>query len=237
MLMSHVMQWIYENFLYLLLLVATLYGCYWLSGHKETLRMKGWMAVVLAVVHTVIGVLCVKLFAFLESGDGGNMSLFGAVFFMPVFYFAGAKLAKRKVADVFDIFAVTMIFTLLCARLNCLFSGCCLGKPIPGTEHTWPTRQAELVYYAVLLIFLWRKVGKPGFSGKVYPIYMMSYGIFRFIVEWFRETTNPVAFFHISHIWALVSTVVGAGIYIWLRKHPINQTGKKSGRKNKEEKK
>ena len=130
-----------------------------------------------------------------------------------------------------------MIFTLLCARLNCLFSGCCLGKPIPGTEHTWPTRQAELVYYAVLLIFLWRKVGKPGFSGKVYPIYMMSYGIFRFIVEWFRETTNPVAFFHISHIWALVSIAVGAGIYIWLRKHPINQTGKKSGRKNKEEKK
>lgn len=228
--------WINENFLYILLAVATIYGCYWLSQYKETLRMKGWMAIPLAILHTALGVLCVTAFAFLESGDGGNMSLFGAVFFMPVLYFAGAKLTGRKVADVFDIFAVTMIFTLMCARVNCLIGGCCLGKCIPGTEWRWPTRQLELVFYAVLLIYLWNKVGKPGFSGKVYPIYMMAYGAFRFIVEWFRETDNPIGFFHISHIWALVSVAVGAGIYIYVFKNPKHRAGGKKARKTKEEK-
>lgn len=228
--------WLHEKFLYLLLAVATAYGCFWLGQYKEKLGMKGWMAIVFAILHTLVGVLCVKLFAFLESGEGGGMSLFGAVFFMPVIYFAGAKLTKRRVADVFDIFAITMIFTLLCARVNCLVSGCCLGKLIPGTEIRWPTREAEVGFYVVLLAVLFRMVGKPKHSGKIYPIYMMAYGVFRFIVEWFRETSNPVAFFHISHIWALVSIVVGAVIYSKLSQSPQHRGGKKPLRNKKEEK-
>ena len=47
------------------------------------------------------------------------MSIFGAVFFMPVGYYLGAKLFRRPLADVFDIFAVPMIFTLFCSRINC----------------------------------------------------------------------------------------------------------------------
>lgn len=40
-----------------------------------------WYAVlILSVLHTAIGVCSVKVFAFLESGDIGNMSLFGGVF-------------------------------------------------------------------------------------------------------------------------------------------------------------
>ena len=227
--------WINENFLYILLGVATLYGCFWLSGHQGRLEIKGWMAILLAILHTALGVLCVTFFAFLESGDGGKMSLFGAVFFMPLLYIAGAKLFKRKIADVIDVFAVTMIFTLMCARINCLIGGCCLGKCIPGTDVRWPTRELELAFYAVILIFLWSRGERFGFFGKVYPIYMMAYGTFRFIVEFFRETEHPIGIFHISHIWALVSVVTGAGLYIYFFKNP-DRKGKKV-RKTKEEKK
>lgn len=227
--------WFNKYFLYLLLGVATVYGYFWLSQHRSRLRIGEGTAIGLAVLHTVVGVLCVKLFAFLESGDGGNMSLFGAVFFMPVFYFLGAKLTKRDVADVFDTFAIPMIFTLLCARVNCLVGGCCLGKPIPGTTLLWPTRELELAFYAILLIVLTRK-GMAKRAGQIYPIYMMAYGIFRFIVEWFRQTTNPVSFFHISHIWALISIVIGAGIYHQLKKDPKHRSGTKPSRKSKEEK-
>ena len=61
-----------------------------------------------AVLHTLIGVLSVKIFAFLETGFNpdslGNMSLFGGVFFMPVLYFISAKVSKRNIKTVFDIF-------------------------------------------------------------------------------------------------------------------------------------
>ena len=208
--------------LYLLLAVATVFGYLWLSQYKEKLRINEWMALVLSVAHTIVGVLCVKLFAFLESGSGGGMSLYGAVFFLPVIYFAGAKWTKRKVSDVFDIFAICTICTLLCARFNCIMAGCCLGSVIPGTETLrWPTRELEILFYIILFLSLRNKVCKKKYGGLIYPIYMIAYGSFRFVVEFFRESEHDYGWFHISHIWSLVAIAAGAGIYYWLSKKPI----------------
>ena len=203
--------------LYFLLAIATTFGFFWLSQFKEKLQIKEWMALVLSVVHTLIGVLCVKLFAFLESGDGGGMSLYGAVFFLPIIYFIGAKVSKRKIADVFDIFTICTVCTLLCARFNCILAGCCLGSVISGTEAVrWPTRELEILFYFVLFLFLRNKVCKKKYSGLIYPIYMMAYGSFRFVVEFFRESSHDYGWFHISHIWSLVAIAAGAGVYYWL---------------------
>ena len=119
--------------------------------------MKWYVAFCLSILHVAYGVFCVKAFAVLEGNpiSNGAMSLFGAVFFMPVAYWLGAKLTKRDVAEVFDIFAPCMIFTLLCARVNCLFAGCCQGRLIPGMEPwRFPTRELELVFYIVFLAIL-----------------------------------------------------------------------------------
>ena len=89
--------------------------------------MKWYAALPISICHTLYGVLTVTVFAFLETGFDsnslGNMSLFGGVFFMPLAYWLGAKLSKRKMADVFDIFTICMIFTLMCARINCIIAG------------------------------------------------------------------------------------------------------------------
>lgn len=218
--------WFNRNILWIVLAVATIFGYFWLSSHKQKLRIGEGMALLLAVVHTLVGVICVKAFAFLEGAGAGSMSLFGAVFFMPAFYFAGAKLTKRSAADVFDIFVILIIFTLMCSRFNCLAGGCCLGSIIPGTENLrWPNRELEIGFYLVLLAWLGKKVGKSQYSGKIYPMYMMAYGVFRFIVEWFRESETLVGFFHISHIWALVS--IGVGAYIYRKLSEVKQNDSK----------
>ncbi len=200
----------------LLLLLGTVFDIWWLLLYKDRLRIKWYAAVLLAAVHTVCGVLCVKAFAIAESGFDmskvGNMSLFGGVFIMPLFYFAGAKLFKRPSADVFDIFSVCMIFTLLCARINCVISGCCLGRFIPGTHLRWPTREAEIVFYMVLLVVLIKQIRSGRSRGLIYPLYMSAYGAFRFVDECFR-TSDGGHFFHLAHIWALISLFAGLSIY------------------------
>ena len=209
--------WLYANRLYLLLAVATVFGYFWLSQFKERLKFKEWTLLLCSVVHTVIGVLLVKLFAFLESGVRGGMSLYGAVFFLPIVYFVFAKLTKRRVSDVFDIFTVNTVVTLLCARINCILANCCIGAVIPGTSGLrWPTREAEIVFYIVLYIVLRSKVKNARYRGKIYPIYMMSYGVFRFIIEWLRESHIVFGVVHISHIWSLVAITAGACIYYTL---------------------
>ena len=210
-----------EYRLYLILAVATVFGYFWISQFKDKLRIKEWMVFIISVLHTFVGVICVKLFAFLESGSDG-MSLYGAIFFLPIIYYVCTKLTKRSVADVFDIFTVCTAMTLLFSRFNCLMAGCCKGLIIPGTEAMqFPTREAEMLFYIVLYIILRKKVCKQKYSGKIYPYYMISYGIFRFVVEFFRESEMKFGWFHISHIWSLLSIAIGvASIYL------INQNNK-----------
>lgn len=210
--MGLVRGWIIENTLYILLALATLASYLWLMYFRKRLSMSGLAAFGLALLHTVLGLLSVKLFAFLENGEGG-MSLFGGVFFMPLFYLAGAKLTKRNFAEVADVFTVCMPITLLFARINCLVGGCCYGIPFFGSaEQRWPTRQLEIVFYLLFALWLGRRVLQNKTHGAAYPIYMMTYGVFRFIIEFLRA--NPALWgpFHIAHVWALLSALVGAAL-------------------------
>lgn len=208
--------WLGEHSLVLLLAAGTIFTFCWLLVCREKLSLKWPAALILAVLHTIAGVFCVKVFAVAEYGFDlsrvGNMSLFGGVFFMPVFYFLGAKLFKRKVADVFDVFAICMIFTVMCARIGCIVSGCCRGLPISGTGLYWPTREAEIVFYIVFLILTVRKSKAPAAGGRIYPLYMATYGLFRFICEWFRAS-DSIYPFHLAHFWALLSLCIGVSIY------------------------
>lgn len=208
--------------LYIILAIATAVSFLWLTFFRKELRAKWYALLIIAVLHTAVGVVCVKVFALFEGligpGETGNLSLYGGVFLMPLFYYLGSKLFKRDTKTVFDIFTFPLVFTLFMSRFNCLFNGCCLGIEIPGTTFRVPTRETEMVFYIILLIILDRKVVKKRFDGMVYPIYMLSYGVFRFIIEWFRESTHLFGVFHISHFWSILSAVIGLIFILILRK-------------------
>lgn len=217
-----VVEWLDANKLIVLLTIGTLFAFGWLFALRERLHMKWYVAIPIAILHTLIGVLSVKIFAFMETGFAldslGNMSLFGGVFFMPLVYWAGAKLTKRNLGLVCDLLTPCMIFTVMCARVNCILSGCCFGLPIPGMNGLrWPTREAELVFYLVLLVLLVRKVWRSQTHGEIYPLYMASYGAFRFVVEFFRYQEYSLGIFHLSHLWAAVSFAIGLSIYVELQ--------------------
>ena len=220
--------------LLLLLLAGTAFTFVWTMINRDKLRFKWYAAAPLAILHTIFGVAAVIAFAELENigkpHDFGMLSLFGAIFFMPVFYFLLAKLTKRKTADVFDVFTVSMVFTLLCSRINCLFAGCCLGKCVSGADGPrWPTREIEIGFYVVILTLMILRILRKKNYGEIYPLYMVSYGIFRFVIEFFREPLQSSdSIFHLSHLWAILSVCIGLSIYLEVKnKHSKNLGGKK----------
>lgn len=226
------LTWLSDHALILLLGCGTLFNVYWLHRCRERLHLRWLSVLLLSVLHTVLGVLSVKVFALFETGNFSNMSLFGGVFFMPLFYWGVAKLAKQKAADVFDVFTICLVFTLMCARLNCIVSGCCLGAhiPIEGLTHLrFPTRELELLFYVLLLSRLWRKVLSGSARGMIYPIYMISYGIFRFVTETLRVSNRTDSILHISHLWALLSLGIGISIYGELQKKEKKTGGRRNG--------
>ena len=220
--MEIVFAFLNENSLYFLLFAGGLGTFFWLLTFRKRIR-SGWFPILLlSVLHIVFGVLSVKLFAFLESPSekfGSSMSLFGAVFFMPCLYYTGSKIFKRDTRQVFDLFTVPLVFTLACARVNCLLTGCCKGMIIPfvrdGTVR-WPTREAELLFYAVFLSLIIIRISRNRSNGEIYPIYLLSYGLFRFFVEGFRESSAK-SVFHMAHFWAVIAVCAGAAFYFEIR--------------------
>lgn len=235
--MSEIIGWITEHLLWVLLAIGTAFSICWLMHFRDELEISRIKVVLISILHTLYGVLTVKLFALIETGfdpdSVGNMSLFGAVAFMPAGYFLVSAVTKKKPSKVFDIFTICLLFTLMCARIGCIIRGCCEGRFIAGTEFRYPTREIEIVFYIVMLAVLGRKVLNKEGKGTIYPIYMIAYGIFRFIEEWFRTSSN-MYMFHKAHIWALLSLSIGLSIYFELstkqsRKERIDKGGSKHG--------
>ena len=208
-----------------MLSAATVFTATWLVLMHRRLDVNPAVSVLLAVLAVVYGMLCVKGFAIIEGDGAGAMSLFGVVFFMPVALFAGAKIFKRSMGEVFDIFTVPMVFTVMLARCNCLHAGCCLGRHMFHTAMRWPTRELEIVFYLVFLALIIPRVWKGTAKGQVYPLYMAVYGAFRAVIECFRES-NSGTLLHIAHVWAFLALTLGLSIYI-----ELNNRVKKKSRK------
>ena len=142
------------------------------------------------------------------------MRLFGAVFILPLFYYYGAKLFKRNTAAVMDISAVCLTIGLIFGRLDCLAGGCCAGMRFPIGSLHWLLREIELLYYGVFLLHYCPRIRQGKTHGEVYTVFMITYGILRFILEWFRvEFTTSIGVLHLAHIWALICFMLGLSVY------------------------
>lgn len=210
-----------NNLLYILLSICFL-SCFFILSHfRDRLSISTCKIFIVSLLHTISGVLCVKLFAGIENfGNPFNsgMSLFGSIFFLPIFYFILAKLLNKRAKDIFDIFTLCLISALLIVRFNCIIQGCCRGIFLPNSDTVrFPTREIEIVFHIIIFIYFFIKIKKPHIRGDIYPQYMIFYGGFRFIEEFFRA--NKVIMLnhiHLSHIWAVVCFVVGLSFYLEL---------------------
>lgn len=217
--MNVVVSFFHAHALWVLLCIATLSSFLWILRFKAKLKLTWYDSLILAVVHTLVGVAAVKVFAFLESiGEPvkGNMSLFGAVFALPLFYLAGSLIFKRKKEDVFDVLTLATVITLFMARINCFIGGCCLGIELANGSRV-PTRELELLFYFILFNVLYVLISKGRLYGRAYPLFMLSYGAFRFVTEFFRESERIyLGAFHLAHLWALISLIIGLCFFIIL---------------------
>lgn len=207
--------------LMILLLIATIINFVWLYLNRKEIKMNVFIITLFSLIHTIIGVIFVSLFAYIESGFNkdsiGNISLFGGIFLMPLIYFLYSLIRKVKISKAFDIFTISLISTLFCARINCLVSGCCKGIYFFNSDFRFPYRELELTYYLIFIVIFIKDIYKGKTNGLVYPLYLLSYGIFRFLFEFFRESNSSNSIFHIAHIWSLISILIGAALIIFIK--------------------
>lgn len=209
---------------YLLLILGLVIGTAIIWLRKEKIGQKKlWQAVVTGIFFTLCSFGSAILFADFEglltgaSIKGMAVSTYGVYFFAALMIWGAATFLKLNVAAYMDTFALYAIPSLFLMRCNCMLSGCCLGKYIPGTEMRWLTRETELLFFIVLFLLLLRMEKRQDVPGQLFPVMMMAYGGFRFLNQWFRVGDAITLGLHLSHIWSILCLGIGGCIWFELK--------------------
>lgn len=180
---------------------------------KQFPQVAIWKMVLLTLWLTITGVLGTMILAYIELGEFGGTSFYGAVFLVPILILP-AMLMRITYKDILNLCAPAECAMLLVMRFDCLDKGCCFGRYLPALEFQFPSQIAEMVVAITIMITLIQMHRKDR-KVQLYPWYMILYGVCRFILQGFRYGgTDPwVLGLSQGHFWSLIAVVIGT---VWL---------------------
>lgn len=156
--------------------------------------------------------------------------------------YAGVEISKKYLGytrATGDWFAVIAPAGIILGRFGCLLHGCCLGGVCAHsrwwtlTDHTgvprWPAVPAEIAFNVVAILVAWilRRSGR--LPGQHFHLYLIAYGLFRFLHEFGRATPRILGPLTGYQVAALAVTVLGTWRFLKRRQHaPLTYALQKS---------
>jgi len=157
----------------------------------------------------------------------------GAGFFLVLYFLLGHfrffETGEHKTGffTMADCACCSIVLAHGIGRLGCLFAGCCHGARTEAwfgitMQHLGykviPTQLFESIFLLLLFAFLLLRV----LDKQTYclPIYMVCYGIWRFLVEYLRDDyrgTTFVSFLTPSQLTAILMVVAGVLLFVFQR--------------------
>lgn len=154
--------------------------------------------------------------------------------------YAAVEIAKHYLgykSATGDWFAVIAPVGIMFGRIGCVMHGCCLGQVCESSWFTvpdghgiarWPAAQVEFLFNALalggVLLLRWRRV----LPNQHFHIYLVAYGCFRFVHEFFRDTPRWGGFISGYQIVASALVLLGSVRFIQ-RMEPIGRPIASSG--------
>jgi len=210
--LSHGNKPVYHTFV----LLASLCGTYLIrkdSAAWMLARKSVWLLFAVAVLGALIGSAVPAFFAggVIENRAWdayiSPKTVMGGILFSFLFVSLFNRFSANKV-DTSDAFARGAISMMLIGRLGCIFQHCCFG-----IEVSWgidfgdgvlraPVQMIEAVVLLVIFVMIHYFHVKQIFKGQRLFLLFLTYGVVRFVLEFYRE---PIADSH-----------YGLGFYQWI---------------------
>lgn len=116
-----------------------------------------------------------------------------------------------------DLFAAKLPFSIALGRVGCLLGGCCRGVPHEGAFTVTysdgiarlPAPLFELVFQLAVGAAFLALVRRRLLAGRVFALYLVLYGVFRFATEPLRETPKPLGGISVYQLLAVVLVALG----------------------------
>lgn len=148
--------------------------------------------------------------------------------------YAGVELTKWRLGytqTTGDLFALVIPLGMICGRVGCLLHGCCLGQINTGPSWMeladrngvprWPAVPLEILFNLVFLAVVLALERAHALRGQRFHLYLISYGLFRFAHEVWRDTPRVVGPISVYALIALALSVFGA--WAWRRRAALNR--------------
>jgi len=147
------------------------------------------------------------------------------------------KRYKIPILKIGDVAGISIIIGHAIGRIGCTCAGCCYGKPVPSDspfkdfaitfpehEHTsapagiplYPTQPVEALGNFLIFGILFFIYRKKQFDGQILSLYLILYGLERFLLEFWRGVTPPLPFVGITWNQIISLSMVLAGILIYI---------------------
>jgi len=217
-------------------------------SHQETNRLLLFLALGLiaalfssylfdAVFHYLNG----EEFAFESITFIGGL-IGGAITFICLIWF-GWKSHRKDLLKIMNSLIPGVVLAHAFGRIGCFLAGCCYGIPtqsflgivFPFGEsagvRVLPTQLYESLFLFILFFFLSKN---QKIKGKEFSVYLIAYGAFRVVLEFFRGDNRGSLFSFIPGTYAdypspsqyLSILLLGIGVFLFMKKvsEPQNNT-------------
>lgn len=205
------------------IILAILYAAFYFK--KQGIKKDGVIDLLICACFAIAGgiifsILFENLYELIEKGPEYEWTwgmtflggLFGGVVGFLTTYFVMKENINFKLGDVLKVAPVSIALAHSIGRVGCTLAGCCYGKhtdswigvEFPGIGKVIPTQLIEAIFLFILFVVMWRLLARKSFKYNL-VIYMFSYSIFRFIIEFYRGDERGVAFFlSPSQVWSII---------------------------------
>lgn len=207
----------------IMLIVGTIAMCVITILRRAHYNLSIVKSTMFSLILTVVGVIGCKLLYIIENYElvkeqgltFGGFSFYGAVFLIPISFLALGRLFSLKPLQAVDLCAPGVAIMISFMRIGCFIDGCCGANPIEFCGRTihLPVQLMESAYDFVLLIVLWSLERASKASGKLYPVFMVAYGVMRFGIEFLRDTPKDWLYMSHGQWYSLVAILVGV---VWI---------------------
>lgn len=239
----------YRLSLFPLILLIAFYSCVFYCSSRKRYDIGQFRALMRMILFCLLfAIISGKLlyavtrhpYSLLEWKDyifHGGFVFYGGLLGSIVGLFIFSRLKAFCFLDYLDIFLSVLPLGQAIGRLGCFLNGCCYGIPYSGllsvpypvnetTIPVFPTWFFESAFTLVLFLFF-HLSEKITYRGLRSSIYMISYSIFRFVIEFFRGDSIRGYWYGLSTSqWISVVTMsFGVVVLIWsIKSKVINQS-------------
>lgn len=164
----------------------------------------------------------------LQDGGIAGLIWYGGLIggFIPFAIYVWKK--KLNFWQLLDMFAPYVALSYALVRIGCFLAGCCYGEvtscalgvvfPDVDSLTRHPTQLYSSLINFILFAFLLWYYPRRRFMGEIFILYIGGYAVYRFLIEFFRESQIYSGPFTLGQVYTAGLFVIAVVLYLWRRK-------------------